>query len=73
MKQRLRLGLGFFSQSPVLLLDEPTTNLDEPGKLWYKSQVGKLMDKKLIIIASNQSEDYFFADRSISLTDYTYV
>jgi ABC-type multidrug transport system ATPase subunit len=73
MKQRLRLGLGFFSQSPVLLLDEPTTNLDETGKIWYKSQVEKLIHNKLIIIASNQPEDYFFSDHAISLTDYTYV
>jgi ABC-type multidrug transport system ATPase subunit len=73
MKQRLKLGLGFFSESPVLLLDEPTTNLDEPGKSWYKNQVEKLIAEKLIIIASNQPEDYFFTDNSISLTDYTYV
>ncbi|MBR9999249.1 MAG: ABC transporter ATP-binding protein, partial [Cyclobacteriaceae bacterium] len=64
---------GFYSRSPVLLLDEPTTNLDEKGKTWYKSQVKTLINKKLIIIASNQPEDYFFADEALSLPDYTYV
>lgn len=73
MKQRLRLGLGFYSESPVLLLDEPTTNLDERGKSWYKIQVEKLIAKKLVIIASNQPEDYFFTNNTISLTDFTYV
>jgi ABC-type multidrug transport system ATPase subunit len=73
MKQRLKLGLGFFSESPVLLLDEPTTNLDEKGKSWYKKQIGKIIDKKLIIIASNQPDDYFFTEYTISVTDYTHV
>lgn len=73
MKQRLKLGLGFFSDSPVLLLDEPTTNLDETAKIWYKEQVSKIIEKKLIIIASNQPEDYFFTNRTISVTDYTHV
>jgi len=29
MKQRLKLGLCFFSDSPLMLLDEPTSNLDK--------------------------------------------
>jgi ABC-type multidrug transport system ATPase subunit len=73
MKQRLKLGLGFFSQSPILLLDEPTTNLDEKGKTWYVEQIQDLLDKKLIIIASNQEEDYSFANDVITLSDYTHV
>ena len=31
MKQRLKLAQAFFSDTPVLLLDEPTTNLDGRG------------------------------------------
>ena len=31
MKQRLKLAQAFFSNTPVLLLDEPTTNLDADG------------------------------------------
>lgn len=73
MKQRLKLGLGFFSTSPILLLDEPTTNLDEKGKKWYSAHIRSLIDKKLIIIASNQEEDYFFTKNVISLADNTYV
>ena len=73
MKQRLKLGLGFFSQSPILLVDEPTTNLDEKGKKWYAEQIQQLLDKKLIIIASNEEDDYSFAKDVISLSDYTHV
>ena len=39
MKQRLKLGLGIFSSSPVLLLDEPTTNLDNRSKNWFKQSI----------------------------------
>jgi ABC-type multidrug transport system ATPase subunit len=73
MKQRLKLGLGFFSESPILLVDEPTTNLDEKGKAWYSEQIKRLVDKKLIIIASNQEDDYSFIKDVVSLSDYTHV
>lgn len=73
MKQRLKLGLGFFSESPILLLDEPTTNLDDEGKMWYSEKIVRLVHKKLIIIASNQDDDYSFVKDVISLKDYTRV
>jgi len=73
MKQRLKLGLGFFSQSPILLLDEPMTNLDSTGKSWYLDQISRLVTEKLIIIASNQSEEYSFVKDIISISDYTHV
>src|SRR5687768_6293350 len=31
MKQRVKLAQAFFSDAPILLLDEPCTNLDEAG------------------------------------------
>ena len=36
MKQRVKLAQAIFSDVPVVLLDEPTTNLDEEGILLYK-------------------------------------
>ena len=35
MKQRLKLALSICSNTPILLLDEPTTNLDQQGMDWY--------------------------------------
>ena len=35
MKQRLKLVLAICSGSELLLLDEPTTNLDKQGVEWY--------------------------------------
>jgi len=73
MKQRLKLGLGFFSRSPVLLIDEPTTNLDEKAKSWYLEHIAKQVHNKLIIIASNEKEDISFIKNVISIADFTHV
>lgn len=67
MKQRLKLGLAFYSPAPVLLLDEPTTNLDQDNIRWYQSEMQKLIGKKLVIVASNQPEEYEFCKIKISL------
>ncbi|MBU2045958.1 MAG: ATP-binding cassette domain-containing protein, partial [Bacteroidetes bacterium] len=37
MKQRVKLVLALCSDTPILLLDEPTSNLDEQGIEWYIS------------------------------------
>ncbi len=57
MKQRLKLALAFFSECDLLLLDEPTSNMDDTGINWYKHQI-KTIDNRLVIIASNQLYEY---------------
>jgi ABC-type multidrug transport system ATPase subunit len=58
MRQRLKLGLLFNTKSSMYFLDEPTTNLDSQAKDWYWQQLTKLPHEALIIIASNQVEEY---------------
>ncbi len=70
MKQRLKLGLGFFSKSEICFLDEPTTNLDEKGIAWYLENVKRLLGKKLLLISSNQKQEYDFCDKVLSIEDY---
>lgn len=70
MKQRLKLGLCFFSQSEVCLLDEPTTNLDDFGIDWYRKTVQKILDQKLVIISSNQKHEYDFCTNNIHIPDF---
>lgn len=57
MKQRLKLGLAFFSDTPVLFLDEPTTNLDRAAMHWYTDLLAR-STRRLIFIATNTHEDY---------------
>lgn len=67
MKQRLKLGLAIFSNASVTILDEPTSNMDEKGLAWYMEQVNEILGSRLLIIASNQSNEYKFANEVIDL------
>jgi ABC-type multidrug transport system ATPase subunit len=67
MKQRLKLALAICSDSSLLLLDEPTTNLDRQGVEWYLELIEAYRLKRLIIVASNVEEDYKFCSDIISI------
>ncbi len=58
MRQRLKLGLAFFSNTSALFLDEPTTNLDKNSIEWYQVNLRKSMTSKLVLIASNTEYEY---------------
>ena len=70
MKQRLKLALAITTDSPALFLDEPTTNLDRQGMNWYKSLIEQFKKDRLIIVASNIEEDYYFCQEHLSILDY---
>ena len=70
MKQRLKLAQAFFSFSPVLLLDEPTTNLDNDGVSLYKNLIKDHIGKRLIIISSNVQQEYNFCGEQIKMEEY---
>lgn len=67
MKQRLKLGLAIFSNASVTILDEPTSNMDEKGQLWYLKHIKEILGTRLIIVASNQPNEYQFSDQVIDL------
>ncbi len=70
MKQRLKLALAFCSDTPMLMLDEPTSNLDSQGVDWYLSLVQLYAKDRLTIICSNQEHEYNFCDEQLSIVDY---
>lgn len=70
MKQRLKLVLAFCSETPILLLDEPTTNLDAQGVDWYLNLVEQFAKDRLIIVASNIEHDYRFCEKRLNILDY---
>ncbi len=69
MKQRLKLLLAFYSRASLVLLDEPTTNLDKTGVDWYQAQVN-LLKNALILVASNQSHEYEFCNSQLALEKF---
>jgi ABC-type multidrug transport system ATPase subunit len=58
MKQRLKLAQAFFSDTPLLLLDEPCSNLDQQGIELYQQLIGNLTRDRLVIIGSNDPIEY---------------
>jgi ABC-type multidrug transport system ATPase subunit len=70
MKQRLKLALAFCSDTPILMLDEPTSNLDAQGVEWYLSLVQQFAKDRLTIICSNQEHEYSFCQHRLNIADY---
>jgi ABC-type multidrug transport system ATPase subunit len=70
MKQRLKLALAFCSDTPILMLDEPTSNLDSQGVEWYLSLVQQFAKDRLTIICSNQEHEYSFCRHRLNIADY---
>jgi ABC-type multidrug transport system ATPase subunit len=67
MKQRLKLAQAFFSNSSVLLLDEPTTNLDASGISLYHSLIENYCRERLVIVSSNDALEYSFCKTEIDM------
>ncbi|MCB9332247.1 MAG: ABC transporter ATP-binding protein [Lewinellaceae bacterium] len=57
MKQRVKLALAICSDTPVLLLDEPSTNLDANAVRWFKMLLERHSAGRLVVIASNDPAD----------------
>jgi len=70
MKQRLKLAQAFFSNTPILLLDEPTTNLDADGTALYHHLIKTYTNNKLVIVSSNDKQEYDFCEEVIRIGDY---
>ena len=70
MKQRLKLALAIFSDCPILLLDEPCSNLDKEGYGLYDTLIKEYAMHKLIIVGSNDPAEYHFCKEQVNLMDY---
>ncbi len=69
MKQRVKLATGFFTQSSVLFLDEPLTNLDDKGIQLYEELIQKYTENRLIIVASNRLDEYAFCKQKLKISE----
>ena len=70
MKQRIKLAQAIFSDVPLMLLDEPCTNLDIAGFELYNTLINKYGHNKTIIVSSNDINEYSFCENVINIMDY---
>jgi ABC-type multidrug transport system ATPase subunit len=70
MKQRIKLAQAIFADVPGLLLDEPCTNLDTSGYELYHQLIENYCRHKLIVVSSNDINEYDFCTERISILDY---
>jgi len=71
MKQRIKLILALLSDVPLILLDEPTMNLDAPGKEWYLNRIDDLEKNRTLVICSNLDQiESGFAQHKLKIENY---
>jgi len=70
MKQRVKLAQCFFSDTAIVLLDEPCTNLDSDGIQLYHSLINQYCKERLVVVSSNDVVEYEFCEKRINVGDY---
>lgn len=70
MKQRVRLAQALFSNTPVILLDEPCTNLDTDGIGLYRRLIREYAAGRLLVISSNDTQEYDFCEKIINIMEH---
>ena len=71
MKQKVRLALAILSNTPLLLLDEPTSNLDKKAIDWYQNLINNYSQNRLIIVCSNQQEyEYTCCNKQLQIEEF---
>jgi ABC-type multidrug transport system ATPase subunit len=70
MKQRVKLIQAIFADTPVLMLDEPCSNLDENGVNQYREWMERYATSRMVFVASNDPREYFFCREQLAIEDY---
>lgn len=70
MKQRVKLAQCIFSDTAIVLLDEPCTNLDTEGIALYHRLINDHCKDRLVVVSSNDEVEYKFCQLKINISDY---
>lgn len=68
MLQRATVGLALFSKSQVLMLDEPTSHLDEENADLLLGLIRTYLDHRIYILASNMKREFEDIPQRLYLT-----
>jgi len=67
MKQRLKYAAALIHDPPVLVLDEPTANLDLAGNDMVFALVEKFRKDKIVVVATNDEKEAALGDVKVVL------
>jgi len=67
MKQRLKYAYALFHDPRILILDEPTSNLDSRGVALVEEVIRRQRERGIVIMATNEQREESYADRTLSL------
>ena len=70
MRQRVKLAQAIFSDVPVVLLDEPCTNLDAAGIQLYHDLINEYCKNRMVVVSSNDEVEFSFCEKRINLIEY---
>ena len=70
MKQRVKLAQAIFSNVPIVLLDEPLTNLDTKGEELYNYLIEAFCKNRLTIVCSNNEAEMHFCKERLDVEQY---
>jgi heme exporter protein A len=70
MKQRLKFIFALMHSPSLIILDEPTSNLDNEGKESVYKIVEEEGSKNIVIIASNEDSDLQLCSDKLNLIDF---
>lgn len=73
MKQRMKFVFALIHKPQLLILDEPTSNLDEEGKSSAYDLIKAKAEKSIVIIASNEQADLNWCEEVLELKNYKAV
>ncbi len=67
MKQRLKYVFALAHSPSVLILDEPTTNLDDDGIKVVEEVASQQKESSILVVATNDSAEAAWCEKKISL------
>ena len=71
MKQRVKLIMALYNDVPVILLDEPCSNLDDIGLAQYNHLLHTRESKSMFLVATNQPVTEFPVNgKTLNLDDF---
>ena len=67
MQQKVNLAMAILRKSDLLILDEPTSYLDQKAKEWFTNLLSKNLKERTVIIASNDKDDFQLVNSVITI------